>query len=90
MQQPYHMKARILESELMYLEQQLRRLGCHQLVFLEHDRIHSEATRRHQTIKLLSFLELCSVELLNSIMSVELPSPESTVAIPPLCIGYTV
>ena len=84
---PYAVKARILESELMYIEQQLRRLGCHQLVFLEHDRIHYEATRRGQAIKLIFFLELRSVEVLNSIMSVELPSPESAVAIPPLCSG---
>ena len=45
----------------MYIEQQLRRLGCHQLVFLEHDRIHNEATRHWQAIKLLSFLELHSI-----------------------------
>ena len=84
---PYTVKARILEDELIYIDQQLRRLGCHQVVFLEHDRIHNEATIRHQAIKLLSFLQLHSVEVLNSIMSVEFPSPESTVSIPPLCTG---
>ena len=82
---PYTVKARILESELTYMEQQLRRLGCHQLVFLENNRIRNEATRHKQATKLVSFLELRGVEVLNSITSVKLPPPEPAVAIPPVC-----
>lgn len=82
----YTVKARILESELMYVEQQLRRLGCHQLVFLEHDRIHNKTTRRRQVAKLLSFLGLHSYDV-DSLTSHELPLPKTTVAVPPLCSG---
>ena len=83
---PYTVKARILESELMYIEQQLRRLGCHQLVFLEHDRIRDKTTRRRQVVKLLSFLGLRGYDV-NSLTSLEFPSSNSSVVVPPLCTG---
>ena len=83
---PYTAKARILESELIYIQQQLLTLDCHQPVYLEHDRLYNKATRRNEAVKLISFLELHRVdEVLDSIMSAELPAPKSTVAIPPLC-----
>ena len=84
---PYTAKARILESELVYIEQQLRRLDCRQIVFVEHDRIYNAATRRHQVETILSFLEVHSHDMVNSLMSVEIPSPKSTVAVPPQCTG---
>ena len=82
---PYMVKARILESELMYIDQQIRRLGCHQQVFMDYDRIQDEATRKGQVQKLTTFLQLDTLYV-DSMMSVELQSPlEPPVAIPPLC-----
>ena len=38
--------------------------------------------------KLVSFLELRGVEVLNTITSLKLPPPEQAVAIPPVCSDY--
>ena len=82
---PYMVKARILEGELMYIDQQIRRLGCHQMVFLDHDRIQDESTRKDQVQKLATFLHLNDSEIA-TVMSAEIDTPsEQTVAIPPTC-----
>ena len=84
---PYMVKARILESELMYIDQQIRRLGCHQMVFVDHDRIQDEGTRKDQVQKLAAFLGLNDLWIAAA-MSAELRKPsEPAVAIPPLCVS---
>ena len=84
---PYMVKARILESALMYIDQQIRRLGCHQMVFVDHDRIQDEGTRKDQVQKLATFLGLNDLWIAAA-MSAELRKPsEPAVAIPPLCVS---
>lgn len=84
---PYMVKARILESELMYIDQQIRRLGCNQMVFVDHDRIQDEGTRKDQVQKLATFLRLTDLWIAAAI-SVELRKPsEPAVAEPPLCVS---
>ena len=82
---PYMVKARILEGELMYIDQQIRRLSCRQLMFVDHDRIQNDATRKDQVQKLATFLNL-SASMFANVPSSDFHTPsEPTVAIPPLC-----
>ena len=82
---PYMVKARILEGELMYIDQQIRRLSCRQLMFVDHDRIQNDATRKDQVQKLATFLNL-SASMFANVPSSDFRTPsEPMVAIPPLC-----
>ena len=84
---PYVMQARIVEDELIYLDQQVRQLRCNQVHFVDTARVHStNLNTKDDELRLLArFLQL-SDQQTQDIMDVPLRRPQSTVEIPPNCV----
>lgn len=81
---PYSVTARTLEDNLIYIDQQLRRLGCHQMFFIDNDRFIAETTRQAGLEALATFLELNASET-NALQSTKLRAPKTKIDIPPQC-----
>lgn len=81
---PYSVRARITEDNLIYIDQQLRRLGCHQVFFVDNDRFVAETTRQSSLQALATFLELSDSER-HVLQSTKLRAPITKIDIPPLC-----
>ena len=84
---PYIMQARIVEDELIYLDQQVRQLQCDQVHFVDTARVQStNLNTKDDELRLLArFLQL-SDQQTQDIMDVPLRRPEATIKIPPNCI----
>ena len=81
---PYSVAARIMEDNLIYIDQQLRRLGCHQVFFIDNNRFIAETTRQAGLEALATFLELNASER-NVLQSTKLRAPKTKIDIPPQC-----
>ena len=81
---PYSVTARIVEDNLIYIDQQIRRLGCHQVFFIDNDRFIAETTRQAGLEALAMFLELNASER-NALQSAKLRAPNTKIDIPPQC-----
>lgn len=81
---PYTMKARVIEGSLIYTDQQIRHLGCHQVHFLDYDKVIDESTRQGQLQALATFLGLSESET-DLLLSAELQAPVTETRIPPQC-----
>ena len=81
---PYTVTARITEDNLIYINQQVRQLGCHQVHFLDYEKVMNKSTRRDSLRALATFLEL-SETATKVLLSTKLNPPSTKVAIPPHC-----
>ena len=85
---PYIMQARISEDQLIYLDQQLRQFGCHQVYFVNINDVYS-VNRRWTTLKSLAlFLQLTDEET-KALQKIKLHSPVTRMALPPNCTHCT-
>jgi hypothetical protein len=85
---PYIMQARIAEDQLIYLDQQLRKFGCHQVYFVNINDMYT-ANRKWTTIKSLAlFLHLTDEET-KALQKIKLLSPVTRMTLPPTCTNYT-
>lgn len=80
----YSVSARITEDNLIYIDQQVRRLGCHQVFFVDNDKFVAETTRHSSLQALAAFLELNASET-SVLQSTRLRAPKTKIDIPPLC-----
>ena len=81
---PYSTTARIVEDNLIYIDQQLRRLDCDQVFFVDNDRFINETTKRSGLEALATFLELDASNR-QKLVSAEFRPPKTKISIPPLC-----
>ena len=81
---PYTVTARITEDNLIYINQQVRQLGCHQVHFVDYEKVVNESTRRDSLQALATFLELSETNT-KVLLSTKLNPPNTKVAIPPHC-----
>ena len=85
---PYIMQARISEDQLIYLDQQLRQFGCHQVYFININDVYS-ANRTWTTLKNLAlFLQLTDKET-KALQALKLRPPVTRMALPPTCTNCT-
>ena len=80
----YTVTARVAEDNLIYIDQQIRQLGCHQVHFLDYDKVINENTRMNTLQELAAFLELSEADT-KDLLSTKIVSPHTKVAIPPNC-----
>ena len=81
---PYTVTARIAEDNLIYIDQQVRQLGCHQVHFIDYDKVVSVATREKSLRQLATFLEMTPLQR-KTLLSVKLAKSNTKVTIPPRC-----
>ena len=85
---PYLMQARIVEDQLIYLDQQVRRLACDQLHFLNVEELYSEQTKWTQLNNLAKFLRLTDTEAA-MFRNVTIGAPFTRIVLPPTCSTCT-
>jgi hypothetical protein len=85
---PLVMQARISEDQLIYLDQQLRRFACHQVLFVNMDDIFSPSNKQKALNSLASFLGLNDEET-KILCRAKLTSPQTRVPLPPECTNCT-
>ena len=85
---PYLMQARIVEDHLIYLDQQVRRLACNQLHFLNIQKLYSEQTKWTQLKNLSNFLRLNDTEAA-MFLNVTIGAPFTQIDLPPTCTTCT-
>ena len=81
---PYTVTARLSEENLIYIDQQIRQLGCHQVHFLDYDAIMNESTRNDSLQDLATFLELSERDTVK-LLSTKVRKSNTKVTIPPTC-----
>ena len=81
---PYTVTARITEDNLIYINQQVRQLSCHQVHFVDYDKFINESTRKDALQDLATFLELSEPDT-KVLLSTKLNKPKTAVTIPPRC-----
>ena len=81
---PYTVTARIAEDNLIYINQQVRQLSCHQVHFVDYDKFINESTRKDALQDLATFLELSEPDT-KVLLSTKLNKPKTAVTIPPRC-----
>ena len=81
---PYTVTARIAEDNLIYIDQQVRQLGCHQVHFIDYDKVVNVATREKSLRQLATFLDL-TLPQRKTLLSIKLAKSSTKVTIPPLC-----
>ena len=81
---PYYTKARTIESSLIYTDQQIRQLGCHQVHFLDYDKVMDDSTRQGHLQALATFLGLGESET-SVLLSAKPQTPVAETTIPPQC-----
>ena len=85
---PYIMQARIIEDELIYLDQQVRRFPCNQLHFVNMEKILSNQTRQIELKSLAEFLKLNNEEV-SAFLNSTLRAPITQISLPPDCANCT-
>ena len=81
---PYTVTARLAEENLIYIDQQIRHLGCHQVHFLDYDMTTNERTRNDSLQDLATFLELSERDTVK-LLSTKVIQSKTNVTIPPTC-----
>ena len=81
---PYTVTARVTEDNLIYIDQQLRQLGCHQVHFIEYDKVTNVNTRMDSLRHLAAFLGLSEPDT-KMLLSTKVAASSTKVAIPPRC-----
>ena len=81
---PYTVTARLAEENLIYIDQQIRHLGCHQVHFLDYDMTTNERTRKDSLQDLATFLELSERDTVK-LLSTKVIQSNTKVTIPPTC-----
>ena len=81
---PYTVTARIAEDNLIYIDQQVRHLGCHQVHFVDYDKIMEDTTRENVLRKLATFLNLTKSDR-KELLSTKFNKSITKVTIPPRC-----
>ena len=81
---PNTVTARITEDNLIYINQQVRQLSCHQVHFVDYDKFINESTRKDALQDLATFLELSEIDT-KVLLSTKLNKPKTAVTIPPRC-----
>ena len=81
---PYTVTARLSEENLIYIDQQIRQLGCHQVHFLDYDMTTNERTRNDSLQDLATFLELSERDTVK-LLSTKVRKSNTKVTIPPTC-----
>ena len=81
---PYIMQARIVEDQLIYLDQQIRRLGCSQVYIFDFDSVFSPHTRWRELKSLSMFIGLGDLET-DAVIAAKLNPPTTKIALPPTC-----
>ena len=85
---PYIMQARIVEDQLIYLDQQIRRLGCSQVYILDFNSLFSQTARWRELKTLAMFIGLSYLET-NVVIAANLTPPATKVSLPPTCVHCT-
>jgi hypothetical protein len=85
---PLIMQARIIEDELIYLDQQLRRLECDQVHFIDISDVYSPSKKHKVLSSFASFLKLSNEET-EIIQNMEVKLPITKVLLPPTCSNCT-
>ena len=80
----YSVRARIIEDNLIYIDQQLRRLDCDQVFFVDNDKFIDESTRQLGLEALATFLELNESDR-KALLGRKLRAPKTKISIPPSC-----
>ena len=80
----YTATARIAEDNLIYIDQQVRHLGCHQVHFVDYGDLLNKTTRENSLQKLATFLELNKSDR-NALLSAKFAKSNTKVTIPPQC-----
>ena len=81
---PYTVTARVTEDNLIYIDQQIRQLGCHQLHFVEYDKVINVTTRMVSLRHLAAYLELNESDT-KTLLSARVNAPSTKVVFPPRC-----
>ena len=85
---PYIMQARIVEDQLIYLDQQIRRLGCSQVHILDFNSVFSQTARWRELKTLAMFIGLSYSET-NVVIAANLTTPATKISLPPTCVHCT-
>ena len=85
---PYIMQARIVEDQLIYLDQQIRRLGCSQVYIFDFNSVFSPRTRWRELKALSMFIGLGDLET-DAVIAAKLKPPTTELALPPTCTKCT-
>ena len=86
---PYIMQARIIEDQLIYLDQQVRRFSCNQLHFVNMEEILSNQTREIELKSLANFLNLNNEET-SVFLNATVRAPITQISLPPDCANCTI